>query len=235
MNIHQLNKYIAAIATPAFWPSLANGVMPEVEHIPALKHIAPGTLIDVGANKGQFSVAAQYVIPSLRIEAFEPLESESAVYKSVLGPSAKLHSLALGENATEAVFFVASRADSSSLLPPGEGQKAAYGVETKTLIRVPVARLSDVIEPSSLPRPILLKLDVQGGELDVLKGAERVLPDINYIYCEASFVRLYDGQPLVNEIITYLIAHGFALRGVFNQSVTAEFGPTQADFLFERT
>jgi hypothetical protein len=77
-----------------------------------------------------------------------------------------------------------------------------------------------------------LKLDVQGGELDVLNGAEEILPFVDIIYCEASFVQLYDGQPLAHEIASHLMLGGFTLRGVFNQSITKEFGPTQADFLF---
>ncbi len=209
--------------------------MPAVEHIDAIKRLAPRTLIDVGANKGQFSLIVRHLFPHVEIEAFEPLESESAIYRSALGPSARLHALALGHIAADVPFFVASRADSSSLLPLGAAQSAAYGVQTKAMIRVPVARLSDILDLSSLPRPILLKLDVQGGELDVLKGAAAALPAINFIYCEASFVRLYDGQPLAAEIIGYLLTQGFELRGVFNQSLTKKFGPTQADFLFEST
>ena len=99
---------------------------------------------------------------------------------------------------------------------------------------MPVARLIDVLDVSILPRPILLKLDVQGAELDVLKGAENLLLFVDAIYCETSFVQLYESQPLANEIASYLIERGFVLSGVFNQSVTPEFGATQADFLWQK-
>jgi FkbM family methyltransferase len=206
--------------------------MPTVEHIDAVKRLSPMTLLDVGANKGQFSVLARYLFPNIDIHAFEPLDSERAIYQAVVRQPCKVYPNAIGRVAGDATFFVTSRADSSSLLRPGAKQKTAYGVATQKSISVCVARLPDVIDISKLPRPILLKIDVQGGELDVLRGAESVLGLVDAIYCEASFVELYQGQPLAGEIAAYLTARGFHLRGVFNQSITSSFGPTQADLLF---
>jgi FkbM family methyltransferase len=232
-DINRFVKYLTAATTPAFWPALARGVMPTVEHIPALKRLLPRTLIDVGANKGQFSLAARYLFPDIEVHAFEPLERERTIYEKVVTP-AKLYATAVGRVAGEASFYVTSRADSSSLLQPGSLQKKAYGVSTKSLITVSVARLPDIIDLSNLSRPILLKIDVQGGELEVLQGAEAGLSLIDMIYCEVSFVQLYEGQPLANEITNYLSEQGFALKGIFNRSVTKDLGPTQADFLFMR-
>jgi hypothetical protein len=61
--------------------------------------------------------------------------------------------------------------------------------------------------------------------------------DIRYIdaiYCEASFVPLYERQPLINEIVAHLADNGFIVRGVYNQFATKSFGPTQVDVFFER-
>jgi FkbM family methyltransferase len=232
--MNRMQKYVTAMSSPSFWPALARGVMPAVEHISALKSLAPKSLIDVGANKGQFALAARHMFPEIEIHAFEPLEAERRKMRDVFGNRVRLYPTALGIVAGEATFFVASRADSSSLLRPGARQEAAYGVTTSRAISVPVARLADVLDISTLPRPILMKLDVQGAELDVLTGAEAILSSIDMIYCEASFVQLYEGQPLASDVTCYLARQGFALRGIFNQSVTRDFGPTQADFLFLR-
>jgi FkbM family methyltransferase len=206
--------------------------MPAVEHIEALKLVQPKTLIDVGANKGQFSLVARSLFPQIEIHAFEPLERERKLLASVVSQPINIYATALGETEGEATFFVTSRADSSSLLKPGNGQKAAYGVTLSSTISVPVSRLDDVLDPAKLPRPIFLKADVQGGELAVFKGATKCISSLGAIYCEASFEELYDGQPLVDEVVSFLNKAGFHLRGVFNKSHTKYFGPTQADFLF---
>lgn len=218
--------------TPSFWPALAKGVMPAVEHIGAIKRLAPRTLIDIGANKGQFSLMARYLFPSIEIQAFEPLDRELQIYRSLIGRRAQLHATALGDVTGSANFFVTARADSSSLLEPDLGQEKAYGIRTKASMLVPVARLPEIIDVETFKRPILMKLDVQGAELEVLMGAEQILRFIDAIYCEVSFVELYKGQPRATEIIQYLAQRQFELRGVFNMSTTKEYGPTQADLLF---
>ena len=208
--------------------------MPAVEHIEAIKRLNPRTLIDVGANKGQFSLVARYLFPEIEIHAFEPLERERKLLALAISQPIKIYELALGETEGDATFFVTSRADSSSLLKPGAGQQAAYGVALSSTITIQVVRLDNVFDLKNLPRPILLKADVQGGELSVFKGGKKFLSSVDAIYCEASFVPLYELQPLAPELISYLAAEGFLLNGAFNQSSTTQFGPTQADLLFCR-
>src|ERR1700728_3759711 len=139
---------------------------------------------------------------------------------------------ALGRVPEQATFFVTSRANSSLPLQPAATQQAEYGRVTSARITVPVARLLDVIDVGSLRRPIVLKLDVQGAGLDVLRVAESSLFAVDMIYCEGSYAELYNGQSLVGEIAAYLQVQGYSLRGVYNQTVSKDFGPLQADFLF---
>ncbi|MBC9879327.1 FkbM family methyltransferase [Bradyrhizobium sp. INPA01-394B] len=219
---------------PAFWPALRRRVMPALEHGRLLDDIKVGSLIDVGSNRGQFALLVRDRFPSAPIHAFEPLPAEADVVKSVIAAPLICHTLALGASAGEATFYVTSKRDSSSLFKPGAVQTAASGITLTSATKVRVARLSEVIDIKTLPRPILMKIDVQGGELDVLKGAEDALQLIEAIYTEVSFVTLYEGQPLASEITTFLHGRGFELRGVYNHFFAAGVGPTQADFLYVR-
>ncbi len=154
--------------------------------------------------------------------------------QSVVANPLTYYPFALGASAGEATFHVTSKRDSSSLLVPGSAQEAASGVTLTSSIKVRVARLSDVLDVAALPRPILMKIDVQGGELDVLKGAADTLHLIDSIYTEVSFITLYERQPLASDITTFLHEQGFTLRGVYNHFFSAGIGPTQADFLYIR-
>ena len=222
------------MSRPAFWPALRRRVMPALEHGRLLDDIKVGSLIDVGANRGQFALLVRDRFPNAPIHAFEPLPAEADVVQSVVAAPLTCHTLALGASLGEATFYVTSKRDSSSLFKPGTAQTAASGITLTSATKVRVARLSDVVDIATLPHPILMKIDVQGGELDVLKGAEDALPLIDAIYTEVSFVTLYEGQPLASEITTFLHKHGFELRGVYNHFFAAGVGPTQADFLYVR-
>lgn len=205
------------------------------EHFTVIKLCAANTLLDAGANKGQFSLAFRAVRPAAEIIAFEPLPDAAGVFEQVLGPDARtrLVRVALAGSEGVAKFYVTDRADSSSLLPPGAGQELAFGVRQSETIEVPTRRLDDCVDFSKLAHPILLKVDVQGGELGVFEGCQQ-LDQVDFIYCELSFTELYEGQPLFHDVVDYLRGRGFAVTGIFNQVVTDEFGPTQADVLFKR-
>jgi hypothetical protein len=101
-------------------------------------------------------------------------------------------------------------------------------------ISVPVNRLEAFLSPAEILDPALLKIDVQGGELDVLRGCETLLDRFRHIYVELSFAELYAGQPLCHEVIQYLEEWEFHLTGVNNVVYDRMGMPIQADFLFTR-
>ena len=79
-----------------------------------------------------------------------------------------------------------------------------------------------------------MKVDVQGFKLNVLKGGNRLLPDFEYVYIECSFIELYDGQALANDIIDFLHQKNFYLRGVYNLYYDKNGVAVQGDFLFQK-
>ena len=107
------------------------------------------------------------------------------------------------------------------------------GTGDVTTAEVRLARLDDVLT-APIVRPALLKLDVQGYEAAVLRGATRILAKIDEILCECSFVELYEGQPLAAEVVALLHAAGFTLVQVGTPAYGTSGQPLQADFLFRR-
>lgn len=222
------------------WPSflmilLRHRVAAASEHLEAIRFSAANTLIDAGANKGQFSIAFRELRPAAPITAFEPLPEAATIYERVFAgdPRANLIRVALSDKDGTARFHVADRSDSSSLLEPGVRQANAFGVRPAGVIEVPTRRLDSCISIDELPRPALLKVDVQGAELEVFAGCES-LAGFDFIYVELSFIELYEGQPLFGDVSKYLAGHGFKIAGLYNQVSTEQYGPTQVDVLFKR-
>lgn len=229
-------KALRLLQHPRFIQALfIHRVAASVEHLSAIRRCSANTLLDAGSNKGQFSLAFRVLRPTALITAFEPLPEAADTFERVFARDefTSLQRVALSSAEGSARFYVANRTDSSSLLKPGTGQERAFGVRAADTIEIQLRRLDECVSIGELPRPIMLKVDVQGAELEVLRGCDQ-LEDIDFIYVELSFVELYEGQPLFDDVSAYLTDRGFRLSGVFNQVVTKNFGPTQIDALFRR-
>lgn len=232
-----IRKGLILLGRPHFIRAMVGfRVAAATEHLFAIRLCAANTLLDAGANKGQFSLAFRALRPRAHIIAFEPLPTAADIYERLFARDGltRLQRVALSSSEGAAQFHVTDRTDNSSLLRPGKGQERAFGVHSAQTIEVPVKRLDECVDISCLAHPILLKVDVQGGELGVFEGCD-ALAEVDFIYVELGFVELYDGQPLFREVSEYLARRGFTIAGVFDQIVTAEFGPTQVDALFKRT
>ncbi|EQD33523.1 methyltransferase, FkbM family, partial [mine drainage metagenome] len=108
-----------------------------------------------------------------------------------------LPACAVGERAGTASMHVSARDDSSSLLPIGREQTRIFpGTQEAGRAAVEVRRLEDGLQRADIAAPALLKLDVQGYELQALRGCETLLDAFAWVYCECSFVELYEGQAL---------------------------------------
>lgn len=229
----RLRKLIVGLRTTLGRRALAHGVAPSVEHVALLKRLQVRTIIDVGANRGQFALLGLTVCPHARIISFEPAEQAFEVLKVVTaGGPIRTVQAAIVEDVAELVLNITEDDDSSSLLPIGDRQTELFGTHVVRRETVQGAPLSHFVSPDELSAPALLKIDVQGAELAVLKGCRSLLDRFAWIYVECSFVELYEGQPLADEVIAYLEQAGFRLAGVFNQVGGGDKLAVQADILF---
>jgi FkbM family methyltransferase len=168
-------------------------------------YLQPGeTFVDVGANVGQLSLAAAMrVTPSGRVIA---IEAHPRTCKYLQGNvrlndlTIEIHNVAIGSKRGE-LFFTDFRSDDmnfASATPPRGG----------SALRVPVQTLDSIIEE----RPVdLLKVDVEGFEVDLLKGASQTISNCRCLYIEDSDLNLRRAGTSRAELYDRLIVHGFDL------------------------
>lgn len=101
-------------------------------------------------------------------------------------------------------------------------------------IVVPVRTLDSFLVSGEIAPPQFIKADVQGYELEVLRGASAALTSTDAVLLEVSFRELYERQPLAHEIITYLGSRGFVIADVCSYAQAADGSLEQADLLFHR-
>lgn len=214
------------------------GVAASVEHVAMLAELRQiRSVIDVGSNKGQFLLIAKYFNPSCRYYGFEPL---GAAYKklTVLGSwfeDVSIFNVALGNDNREVDYYITHKEDSSSLLKVTSQQTRLFpGTELKDVTKVNLTKLDDYMPGLELIGPVLMKIDVQGGELDVLLGAREALKKIDYVYVECSYIELYKGQPLYEEVEMIMSRLGYVLHGEYNPKLSSKRYPIQSDFLFKK-
>ena len=236
-KLRKLRKAARLARVQRFRRALRQGVAAAIEHneVPLPSDIR--TVIDVGSQRGQFAILALSRFPGARVLCFEPLE----------GPRRSLREVVEGDLDRVEVFPYAAAAregsptmqvsradDSSSLLPIGPRYVTAFPrTEVQATTPVRAVRIDEVVD--SVDAPCLMKIDVQGYELEVLQGAEKLLPSVEYLLVECSFTELYLGQALADEVIAYLHERGCRLTGIYDLKRDRLGYCLHADFLFERT
>jgi FkbM family methyltransferase len=196
------------------------------------------TILDVGAHIGEFAQRIRAILPDANLVCFEPLrEPYLELSRRFAGqPNFLAVQCALGEEAGQCEIHHNEYAPSSSLLPMTDLHKRSFTFAVKeNPERIEVRRLSDVARELNLRDPLLLKLDVQGFEDKVVLGGEDVVARAKIIIVEVSFLPLYEGGPLFEDIYQILKTRGFVYNGNFDQLLSPADGrPLQADAIFTR-
>jgi FkbM family methyltransferase len=174
-----------------------------------------GLVIDVGANTGIYGRETRGIGYRRRIVSFEPLLDAFEKLSIVANSDAQwqVKNLALGAEKARQLINISANSHSSSILDILETHTRAEAsasfigkqeIEIDTLDSV----FSEIYRKE---KEILLKIDTQGFELNVLKGAENSMQYINTIQLEMSLRPLYDGQPLYHQLMDSLHSGGYTL------------------------
>jgi FkbM family methyltransferase len=234
--VNILTKIVRVLTIPQYLgAALRTRVAASTEHDGILRGLGLDTVVDIGASRGQFALCIRRLYPIAQIFSFEPLANPARAYRLNFGddPRAHFFNKAIGPMTGSSAMHVSRWDVSSSLLPFAQAQHDNFPfTEEFAQELVSTSPLSSCLDASSIAGCALLKLDVQGFELQALEGCSDVLCRFKYVYVEASFVELYVGQALATDVIKYLLGRGFALMCVANLSYGRARRPIQADFLF---
>jgi FkbM family methyltransferase len=173
------------------------------------------TVLDVGANQGQYAALLRSAGFRGTIHSFEPLDDAySLLAKRAKNDSAWFtHHFALGDRPSHANIHVSANSYSSSILPMTAAHLDAAPdsiVEREQAICIePLASIADRLELQ--PERTLLKVDTQGFEAKVLAGAGQLLDEIAAVQLELSMVTLYEGQLLFDDLLDMMRQRRFEL------------------------
>ena len=215
-------------------------VAASIEHTDILNHLSLirfCTIVDIGANRGQFALVARNHFPDANIFSLEPINEPAKIFMRVFKNDERtnLYEFAIGPEVIDSKIHISLADDSSSLLPISALQNELYpGTSEKETRSILVKPLNAILSPADIQSPAFLKIDVQGYEKQVLEGCKSLLQLFSYVYVECSFIELYTGQALAHEIISYLSDYGFILSGIYNLDKDKNGIPIQGDFLFSK-
>lgn len=183
-----------------------------------LRHFGLDTVLDVGANIGQYASALRASGFSGRIVSCEPLSDafDHLQRRSAGDASWTALRTAVGTEPGTLSINVSANSFSSSLLPMTSAHSdAAPGSEFVRTEAVPVTTVTDIVREQGVdPRRALLKIDTQGYEPQVLDGAGDLVGRFGAIALELSFVPLYAGQQLFGDLVSRMRDAGYSLYGV---------------------
>lgn len=210
-----------------------------IERWSPLRRYQPRTILDIGANEGQFARIARTLCPQAAVVCFEPLADCFAALQAGVAqePQVTAWQYALGSRNETTTIHRSEFSPSSSLLPMGEVHQREFPHTAETAPElIEVRRLDDVACELDFPSPVIAKIDVQGFECEVLDGGRETLSECAALIVELSCDRLYEGQPLFDDVYAQLKDLGFEYRGNVDQMLSPNDGRIlQCDGLFENS
>ena len=200
-------------------PAPATGGSPRCSLLGVLRQaraqgFVPATVIDVGAAFGWFANECHGVFPEAEYLLVEPLEEYGPHLDAFVGahPSkVELVKAAAAARPGELTIHVHPDLMGSSLYL--EEEVANVNGVPRT---VKTVTLDDLADERKLRPPFLLKVDVQGAELDVLSGFEKHLQETEFILLEVSLFQFFEGGPQLHDVVEFMRSRGFVAYDIYD-------------------
>lgn len=173
-------------------------------------------IFDIGAHCGETAARYRASFPEATIYSFEPFSEPLAKLKRDFqnDPLVKPIPLAISDKSGRTSFYVNEDSFTNSLLPSFKQE----GYRNICTVDVPVTTIDDFCREKAIDEIDILKMDIQGGELKALEGANNKLLQkrISLIYTEVLFDKLYEGQAFFFQVCNFLHAYDYTLFDQYN-------------------
>ena len=192
----------------------------------AARGFTPTEIIDVGAYEGNWSIAAKAIWPDAALTMVEPNEAKLSLLSKIAGDlNGGVVCELLGANDGETVTFY--------VMGSGSSVMNEHSSLPRTKVQRPLKTLDSLLRDAA--GPALLKIDAQGYELEILKGASRVLTTTEAVLLEVSLIEINKGAPLFHDVIAFMQDRGFLVADILEIHRRPLDGATnQIDLLFLR-
>lgn len=172
------------------------------------------TIFDVGANVGQSTLKFRTAFPSARIFSFEPVSDtfKELIANVSLDSNITCHQMALGNEQGQKIIYLSDQSLTNSLVKP-EKKSTSEEVKISTIDQFSAEHLVSRID--------LLKIDAEGFDLEVLKGAQQMITSqrIPFILVESGFHPEDNRHVLFDEFRALLMPMGYSVFGIYDQTL----------------
>lgn len=196
--------------------------------------LTPRRIVDGGACKGDWTRLARQVFPHAEVLMIEPQSRHATTLEQVclaLAPGVRFAPRLVGPAEMEAVDFVV-------LDDVGGGTGSSVRPENsdvpRHVVKLPMTTLDSLVESTGFGAPDFIKLDVQGYEIEVLKGARCCLSTADFVLLEVSVWPYNAGAPLAAELLAWMDQQGLRTFEIFDLSRRPDGLLVQMDVLFVR-
>jgi FkbM family methyltransferase len=212
-----LRRFRREVISESFiYPSLINNGYLHIERIIEVvksRKLGGNLVLDIGAAGGETARMFASAFPSASIFAFEPIKTTFEKLQSNTKDvgNISIHNIALGSVKKESSINITGRVTSSSIFPtsPNEYFDKAEPFKITSTEQIRIDRLDEVVNSGA--QVDLIKMDVQGFELEVLQGGVDTLTRTAFLLLEMQNHQIYQGAPKYYEVDEFLRNHGFEL------------------------
>lgn len=161
----------------------------------------PSTILDIGAFEGEWTKMCNGIFTNANYLMFEAQESKKGKLEVIKSNKIDFHIGLLGPESNQKSKFYINETVSSAL---PETEKSS-----QDFVEIQMYTVDEVVRLKGISKVDFIKLDVQGFELEVLKGASNTLSTAEVLLMEVSLIQINKGAPLINEVMAFMTDKGF--------------------------